>query len=94
MSYRSNSGASGVGLARFDLRMIRAMQPAAARGGTGECVAKASPVVGHRCDRDVANAICGVSARHGTRALVGQPDVDRPLKGRHRVPHSRQVSRT
>ena len=35
----SNSAASDVDLARFDLRIIRAMQSSAARGTTAECVA-------------------------------------------------------
>ena len=36
---RSNSAASDVGLARFDLRIVRAMQSSRARGETAECVA-------------------------------------------------------
>ena len=35
----SNSAAPDVDLARFDLRIVGAMQPSAARGETAECVA-------------------------------------------------------
>ena len=37
----SSSAACDVSLARFGLRIIRAMQSSAARGTTAECVAKA-----------------------------------------------------
>ena len=39
MPYQSNSAACDVSLARFGLRIIRAMQPSAARGKTAERVA-------------------------------------------------------
>jgi hypothetical protein len=42
MPYESSSAASDVSLAPFGLRIIRAMQPSAARGKTAECVAKQS----------------------------------------------------
>jgi hypothetical protein len=38
----SNSAASELSLARFDLRIVRAMQSSSARGETAECVAKHS----------------------------------------------------
>jgi hypothetical protein len=38
MTYESNSAASEFSLAPFGLRIIRAMQPSAARGKTAECV--------------------------------------------------------
>lgn len=41
MRYRINRAASDASLARFGLRIVRAMQPPAARGETAECVAKA-----------------------------------------------------
>ena len=40
MTYESSSAASDVSLAPFGLRIIRAMQPSAARGETAECAAK------------------------------------------------------
>jgi hypothetical protein len=39
MPDKSSSAASDAGLARFGLRIVRAMQPSAARGKTAECVA-------------------------------------------------------
>jgi len=42
MTYKSSSAASDVSLAPFGWRIIRAMQPSAARGETAECVAKQS----------------------------------------------------
>jgi hypothetical protein len=42
MTYESSSAASDVSLAPFGLRIIRAIQPSAARGRTAECVAKRS----------------------------------------------------
>ena len=39
MTYESSSAASDVSLAPFGLRIIRAMQPSAARGETAECMA-------------------------------------------------------
>jgi hypothetical protein len=39
MTYKSSSAASDVSLAPFGSRIIRAMQPSAARGETAECVA-------------------------------------------------------
>jgi hypothetical protein len=42
MTYESSSATSDVSLAPFGLRIIRAMQPSAARGETAECVAKES----------------------------------------------------
>ena len=42
MTYESSSAASAVSLAPFGLRIIRAMQPSAARGETTECVANDS----------------------------------------------------
>jgi hypothetical protein len=39
MTYKSGSAASDVSLVPFGLRIIRAMQPSAARGETAECVA-------------------------------------------------------
>jgi hypothetical protein len=41
--YRSSSAAPDVSLAPFGLRIIRAMQPSAARGKTDECVANQQP---------------------------------------------------
>jgi hypothetical protein len=46
MPYKSNSAASDVSLARFDLRIIRAMQPSAAGDKTAECVANQSSATG------------------------------------------------
>ncbi len=43
MSYESSSAPSEVTLPPFGLRIIRAMQPSAARGETAECVAKRKP---------------------------------------------------
>jgi hypothetical protein len=40
---KSNSAASDVDLARFDLRIIRAMRPSRSRGKTAECVTMGSP---------------------------------------------------
>jgi hypothetical protein len=40
MTYESSSTASDVSLVPFGLRIIRAMQPSAARDETAECVAK------------------------------------------------------
>ena len=40
MTYKSSSAASDVSLAPFGLRIIRAMQPSAARGKTAECTAE------------------------------------------------------
>ncbi len=40
MTYKISSAASDVSLAPFGLRIIRAMQPSAARGKTAEWVAK------------------------------------------------------
>ncbi len=54
MTYASSKAASDVSLAPFGLRIIRAMQPSAARGETAEYVAKQSPRVGDRRDRHVA----------------------------------------
>jgi hypothetical protein len=54
MTYETSSAASDVSLAPFGLRIIRAMQPSAARGETTECVAKrkpASTVSGEQSDR-------------------------------------------
>ena len=42
MPCKSSSAASDGDLARFGLRIIRAMQPSAARGETAECVAERS----------------------------------------------------
>jgi hypothetical protein len=42
MTYESSSAASDVSLVPFGLRIIRAMQPSAARDETAECVAKRS----------------------------------------------------
>ena len=39
MTYKSSSATSDVSPAPFGLRIIRAMQPSAARGKTAECVA-------------------------------------------------------
>ena len=39
MTYETNSATSDVGLAPLGLRIIRAMQPSASRGGRAECVA-------------------------------------------------------
>jgi hypothetical protein len=53
----SSSAASDVSLARFGLRIIRAMQPSAARGKTAECVAKrkrASSFSGEQSDRQLS----------------------------------------
>jgi hypothetical protein len=61
MTYESSSAASDVSLAPFGLRIIRAMQPSAARGETAECVAlRWSGMAGAR-DRVVAEALvsCG-----------------------------------
>jgi hypothetical protein len=62
MPYESSSAASDVSLARFYVRIVRAMLPSAARGKTAECVAVQSPAVGGRGDRDVAIAVAGPGA--------------------------------
>jgi hypothetical protein len=57
MPYESSSAASDVSLARLYLRIIRAMQPSAARGETAECVAKrkpASTISGEQSDRQLS----------------------------------------
>ena len=43
-SYKRSSAARDVGLARFDLRIIREKQPCVARVDTPECVAKRKPM--------------------------------------------------
>ena len=71
MPYQSSSAASDVRLARFGLRIIRAMQPSAARCKTAECVASRSsrvwPADGcfHDCDNATRPAL--------TAALVYPP---------------------
>jgi hypothetical protein len=42
MPYKSSSAASDASLARFGLRIIRAMEPSAVRGKTADCVANQS----------------------------------------------------
>jgi hypothetical protein len=86
MPYKSNSAASDVSLARFGLRILRAMQSSAARGRTAECVALRSSDVWpgdgcfHACDNATRPAL--------TAALVYPP------AGRASVPalaHSRRM---
>jgi hypothetical protein len=65
MPYKSSSPVSDVSVARFGLRIIRAMQSSAARGKTAECVAKhkpASTFLGERSDRQLS---AGASRRTG-----------------------------
>jgi hypothetical protein len=59
MPYKSSSAASDVSLARFGLRIIRAMQPSAALGKTAECVAKYSRGAGKPDEFEVGEAIAG-----------------------------------
>jgi len=51
------SAASDVSLARFGLRIIRAMQPSAALGKTAECVDKRSSASAATDGSDVAIAV-------------------------------------
>jgi hypothetical protein len=62
MTYESSSAASDVSLVPFGLRIIRAMQPSAARDETAECVAKRSPGASDPHDRGVAIGIVPVIA--------------------------------
>jgi hypothetical protein len=57
MTYESSSAASDISLAPFGLRIIRAMQPSAARGETAECVALRSRGRDRLDERNVANSI-------------------------------------
>ena len=62
MPYESISASSDVSLALFGLRIIRAIQPSAARGRIAECVAKQSrgagagrPLLRRRLDRELGD---------------------------------------
>ena len=75
MTYESSSAASDVNLAPFGLRIIRAMQPSAARGETAESVAKrkpASSVSGEQSDRQPS---AGASRPTGPQ-LAASTDAD------------------
>jgi hypothetical protein len=52
------------------LRIIRAMQPSAARGKTAECVAEHSRGIACVRDRGVAKAIARREAARGSRAIA------------------------
>jgi hypothetical protein len=64
MRYRGNSAASELGLARFGLRIVPAMQPSPARGETAECVAKDSSA-GHWAGASLVAEAVARGARRG-----------------------------
>lgn len=92
MAYESSSAASEVVLGWFGLRIIRAVQPSAAGGNTGECLAEQSRVGADRRERNVAIAIarrtggetrsdsrdvrCGVTGHVAKRSSRRRPHVE------------------
>ena len=70
MTYESSSAASDVSLALFGLRIIRAMQPSAARGEQLCAWRSARPTHSNRRDPDVAIAVVRSASVRNTKAIT------------------------
>ena len=71
-------------LAPFGLRIIRAMQPSAARGKTAECVAKQSRRAGAADEPYVAQALVSSGAGPEAKATAGEMRAFRAFRDRRR----------